>query len=113
MQKMVFLIVSLCINWAVLGVAVHAQVNLDGPECWIDYSECAQLSGGDENWRSICYADFTKCIGRKALPECPSAGPPTICNDYAVQCKSLVEGDDIWAAQCSDDRDACELAFGC
>ena len=113
MQKMGFLIVSLCTTWVVLTVAVHAQVTSDQPACWFDYSDCAQQSAGDESWRSICYADFTECIGQKALPDCPSDGELKICIDYAVECKSLLKGNDDWAAQCSDDKDACELAHGC
>lgn len=113
MQKTGLLIASFGLIWLVLAGAVPAQANSDQPGCWIDYAECAQQSGGDENWRSICYADFSQCIGKKPLPECPSKGRLKTCIDYAVQCRSVLAGDDAWAAQCADDQDACELAHGC
>ncbi len=96
-----------------LAAAVHAQVNVDATTCWFDYSDCARHSSGDENWRSVCYADFTGCVGQKGLPECPSEGSSKVCIDYVVECKKLVEGNEVWARQCSDDKDACELAHGC
>ncbi len=96
-----------------VAAAVNAQVNVDAPTCWFDYSDCARESSGDESWRSVSYADFTACLGQKTLPSCPSEGNFKVCVDYVVECKELVEFDEVWAAQCSDDKDACELAHGC
>ncbi len=88
MQKMGFVTISFCSIWSVLAAAVHAQVNVDVTTCWFDYSDCARYSSGDENWRSVCYADFTGCVGQKGLPECPSEGSSKVCIDYVVECKN-------------------------
>ncbi len=113
MRHRVFTIGLICFGLASSISVASAQSGVDGPACWAEYAECAQQSVGDDNWRSICYADFTKCLGRKALPSCIASAGPKVCSDYLAECKALAPGDAVWAAQCLDDQDTCELAYGC
>ncbi len=96
-----------------VAFAVSAQEGPIGPACWSDYADCARGSEGDENWRSICYAHFTECLGRQALSQCPGERRLKACLDYSKECKALAEGDPVWVSQCAEDQDACNLAHGC
>ena len=91
----------------------HSPAYADGEECWFAYAGCAQESSGDENWRSICYADFVGCIGTKQLSECPARGTVTTCESYLKACKALVPADPVLIQHCEEDADACALAHGC
>lgn len=93
--------------------AVHSQATSDTSDCWSDYADCARQSSGDESWRSICYAHFTECLGRKTLSACRSNGETALCVEYFEECSALTEADPDWLAQCSADKDACEMAQGC
>ncbi len=113
MQAMGWLAISFCSGLVLGSAATHAQVRKDPPACWLDYADCARLSSGDEAWRSICYADFTDCVGQNPLPSCPGQGHPRLCTDYVAECNKLFKDNDVLKAQCVDDKDACEFAHGC
>ena len=101
------------IGCCVIGADPARAQDDAAPSCWWDYASCARQSAGDAQWRSICYADFSRCIGKMQLPECP--GTPTVadCLSYKAECDALAAGDAGLLADCSDDADACALAHGC
>ncbi len=108
-------------TWAIVVVyccligsaPAHAQDEDDGPACWWEYASCARQSSGDEQWRSVCYADFSHCIGTKQLPQCPATPTVADCLSYKAECDALTAGDIALLAHCSDDADACAFAHGC
>ncbi|MEM9472346.1 MAG: hypothetical protein AAGA00_10315 [Pseudomonadota bacterium] len=91
----------------------HAQDEEDAPACWWEYANCSRQSFGDAQWRSVCYADFSHCIGTKKLPKCPATPTVSDCLSYKAECDALTGGDPALLADCSDDADACALAHGC
>ncbi len=91
----------------------RAQNSEDAPSCWWEYDSCARASSGDAQWRSICYADFSNCIGKMQLPECPATRTAADCLAHKAECDALAAGDAKLMANCSDDADACALAHGC
>lgn len=92
---------------------VQAQDGDDAPSCWWEYASCTRQSSGDAQWRSICYADFSSCIGKKQLPVCPATPTVADCLSYKTECDALAAGDAGLLADCRDDADACALAHGC
>jgi hypothetical protein len=90
-----------------------AQGYDDARACWQDYADCARVSQGDENWRSICYADFSGCLGRNELPDCDMQEEVPACVAYLSDCENLAAGDAETLSQCAEDADACALAHGC
>ena len=102
------------IGWhSVTLVSAEAQDEDDAPACWWEYASCARQSHGDAQWRSICYADFSNCIGTKQLPKCPATPTVADCLSYKAECDALAAGDAGLLADCSADADACALAHGC
>ncbi len=95
------------------SVPAHAQDEEDAPACWWEYANCSRQSFGDAQWRSVCYADFSHCIGTKKLPKCPATPTVSDCLSYKAECDALTGGDPALLADCSDDADACALAHGC
>lgn len=92
---------------------VQAQDEDEGSACWWEYASCARVSFGDALWRSVCYADFSSCIGTKQLPKCPATPTVADCLSYKAECDALAGGDAGLLADCSADADACALAHGC
>lgn len=102
------------IGWLVICIGpVQAQDETDAPACWWEYASCARLSSGDAQWRSVCYADFSSCIGTRQLPQCPATRTVADCLSYKAECDGLADGDAGMLADCSADADACALAHGC
>jgi len=102
----------ICSFAAVAGSAI-AQEGDDAPSCWWEYASCARQSQGEAQWRSICYADFSSCIGTMKLPVCPATPTVADCLSYKAECDALAAGDVQVMADCTDDADACALAHGC
>jgi hypothetical protein len=90
-----------------------AQERNDAVSCWWVYASCATESFGDQNWRSICYADFSMCLGQAKLPTCPAGGEVSDCSAYIEECRELADNDVTLIQQCNEDHDACLLAHGC
>ena len=82
-------------------------------DCWDNYSECAAAAFGDEGWRSGCYADFTSCLGRQDVGQCPTQETPATCTDYLAQCNEFATGSEDAKIQCGADVDVCKYAHGC
>ncbi len=102
------------VGCCVIGTGfAQAQDEDDAPSCWWEYASCARQSLGDAQWRSICYADFSRCIGKMQLPACPATPTVSDCLSYKAECDALAGGDAGLLADCSDDADACALAHGC
>jgi hypothetical protein len=102
------------IGCCVLGFdRAQAQDTEDAPSCWWEYASCARQSFGDANWRSVCYADFSGCLGKMQLPACPATSTAVDCSSYKAECYALAVGDVELMADCTDDADACALAHGC
>ena len=81
--------------------------------CWFSYVDCSRQAGGDPQWRSVCYADFASCVGRKPMPECsPSTGTET-CNDFKRECTEFADDEPRNIEQCNDDFEVCLFAHGC
>ncbi len=91
----------------------EAQDHDDALTCWWSYASCATESYGDQNWRSICYADFARCLSTKTIPNCPASGQVKDCLAFLKDCKELADGDAELDQQCIADADACLLAHGC
>ena len=108
-----FLIVTMFCGALTFCATAHAQDHSEAIDCWYDYADCALHSGGDENWRSICYADFTECIGRRPLQPCGAGGRTKACIEFHEVCGEFIDGSAESAAQCAYDSDACEMAHGC
>jgi hypothetical protein len=70
-------------------------------------------AAGEASWRSICYADFSGCLGRQTLPQCPATGVVDACEAYRSECKSLYAGDAVMQALCEEDAGVCRYAHGC
>ena len=99
--------------WVLGSDRAGAQDGQDGPSCWWEYANCARQSLGDANWRSICYADFSTCLGKMQLPACPATSTVADCLSYKAECDALAAGDAELMADCTDDADVCALAHGC
>ncbi len=105
---------AVLIGCCVIGAdPVQAQDGDDAPACWWEYASCARQSFGDAKWRSVCYADFSSCIGKQQLPVCTATPTVPDCLSYKTECDALAAGDAALLADCSDDADACALAHGC
>lgn len=105
---------AVLIGCGVIGAdPVQAQDGDDAPACWWEYANCARQSSGDPKWRSVCYADFSSCIGKQQLPVCTATPTVPDCLSYKAECDALAAGDAGLLADCSDDADACALAHGC
>jgi hypothetical protein len=87
--------------------------NLVPGECWSNYSECASAAFGDEGWRSSCYADFSRCVGKQELAQCDLEKLPQACSDYASECMEIAADDAVTGKQCKADLDVCYYALGC
>ncbi len=92
---------------------VRAQDAEDAPSCWWEYANCARQSSGDPIWRSVCYADFSGCLGKMKLPACPATQTVADCLAYKAECDALAAGDVEVMANCSDDTEVCVMAHGC
>lgn len=102
------------IGWLAICISpAQAQNGDDAPACWWEYASCARQSFGDAQWRSVCYADFSNCIGTKQLPKCPATPTVADCLSYKAECDALAGSDAGLLADCSADADACALAHGC
>lgn len=113
MRKIGAWTVALIIFWALGSDPVQAQDAEDAPSCWWEYADCARQSFGDPIWRSVCYADFSGCIGKKQLPACPVTSTVADCLAHKAECDALASGDVDVMANCSEDADVCALAHGC
>ena len=91
----------------------EAQGRDDALACWWSYASCATVSYGDQSWRSICYADFARCLTTTTTPNCPAGGEVEECSAYLKDCKDIADGDGELDRQCMQDMDACLLAHGC
>ena len=91
--------------------AAAAQDELDA--CWFSYLDCSRQAGGDPKWRSVCYADFARCVGRKPMPACPALTVPETCNNFKRECTEFAESDSVFIDQCNDDFEVCLFAHGC
>ena len=91
----------------------RAQDDEDASSCWWEYANCARQSSGDAKWRSVCYADFTGCLGKMRLPACTATPTVADCLSYKAECDALAAGDVKLMEDCSDDADVCALAHGC
>ena len=108
------LVINALLVWSAFGVTLaNAQVSDETPGCWLSYANCASASSSDQSWRSICYADFSRCLASKRFPQCPNGGAVPVCSNFLTDCKSLAEGDAVLMEQCEQDADACLLAHGC
>jgi hypothetical protein len=106
-------ILTLFVLYDALEGHAYAQERNDAVSCWWVYASCATESFGDQNWRSICYADFSMGLGQAKLPTCPAGGGVSDCSAYLEECKELADNDATLIQQCDEDLDACLLAHGC
>jgi hypothetical protein len=106
-------ILALLVCSGVLKGHAEAQEPNEAVSCWWVYASCATESFGDQNWRSICYADFSTCLGQTKLPTCPPGGEVSDCSVYVEECRELADNDATLMQQCDEDHDACLLAHGC
>jgi hypothetical protein len=101
-------------GFGVIGTDLaRAQDGDDAQACWWEYASCARQSFGDATWRSVCYADFSTCIGKMQLPACPATPAVADCLAYKTECDAIAGDDAGLLADCSADADACALAHGC
>lgn len=102
------------IGFGMIGTGIaRAQDGDDAQACWWEYASCARQSFGDATWRSVCYADFSTCIGKMQLPACPATPDVADCLAYKTECDAIAGADAGLLADCSADADACALAHGC
>ncbi len=105
------------LGWVSLLLAfeghAEAQDRDDALACWWSYASCATESHGDQSWRSICYADFARCLTTTTIPNCPLGGEVEECSAFVKDCKELADGATEFTQQCIEDMDACLLAHGC
>ena len=113
MQKFCTWTMALCICGLLGSDPVWAQDTDDAPSCWWEYASCARQSSGDPIWRSVCYADFSGCLGKQELPTCPETRTAADCLAYKAECDALAAGDLEQMADCSADADVCAMAHGC
>ena len=101
----------------VLCISIKGHAQAQGRDeartCWWNYASCATESYGDQNWRSVCYADFSNCLRQKQLPECPAGGKVSDCSTYLKNCREPADADVALMQQCDEDTDACLHAHGC
>lgn len=90
-----------------------AEDNTDALTCWSNYANCATVSFDDQSWRSICYADFSRCLKGVKLPLCPAAGKVKECSAFLADCQSIAGADAVLLQQCQQDADVCLFAHGC
>jgi hypothetical protein len=108
------LVSMLCLSLlhsALLIKAAAAQEQVDA--CWFSYLDCSRQAGGDPKWRSVCYADFARCVGRKPMPACPAITVPETCDNFKRECTEFAESDSVFIDQCNDDFEVCLFAHGC
>lgn len=91
----------------------RADDNTDAFTCWSNYASCATVSFDDQSWRSICYADFSRCLKAVELPLCPAARKVQECTTFLADCQALAGADTVLLQQCQQDADACLFAYGC
>ena len=78
------------IGFGMIGTGIaRAQDGDDAQACWWEYASCARQSFGDATWRSVCYADFSTCIGKMQLPACPATPDVADCLAYKTECDAI------------------------
>jgi hypothetical protein len=104
---------TLVLILVVSKASAEAQEDDGALACWWNYASCATESYGDQNWRSICYADFSRCLSTRTIPNCPAGGEVEECSAVFRDCTELADGDAELNQQCAEDMDACLFAHGC
>ena len=106
-------ILALVVLLLVFKGDAEAQDGDEALQCWWSYASCATESYGDQNWRSVCYADFSRCLTTKTMPKCPAGGEVEECSAVFKDCTELADGDAELNQHCAEDMDACLFAHGC
>lgn len=80
--------------------------------CWEGYNDCALGAGNADQWRSVCYADYSSCMKNPGEVQC-RAEDRTLCETVHRECNQGSDGSTVSADHCNQDHKVCLDSRGC
>jgi hypothetical protein len=103
---------SLALMIGLPALVAHAGAREDSRACWENYALCASGAGDMNSWRTVCYSDYTACMGNTPPVEC-LPDDEAYCSDARTRCAVRSSDLDNGDALCSEDHQVCLDTHGC
>lgn len=80
--------------------------------CWESYEVCVLGAGNAEQWRSVCYSDYSSCMKSPGYIQCRPEDQST-CSTKQRECTDRGDGSKTITSHCKQDHQVCLDAFSC
>lgn len=80
--------------------------------CWESYRVCAAGAGRAEQWRTVCYSDYSACMKNPGELQCTEADEKS-CQTLRSECLGAGDGSEVVSYHCRQDHQVCLDSFGC
>ncbi len=95
-----------------LACGAAAGPREDRAACWDSYRICADGAGRAEQWRTVCYSDYSACMKNPGEMQCTTADEKA-CKTVRSECQAGGDGSEVNSYHCRQDYQVCLDSFGC
>lgn len=95
-----------------LPSALAAGPREDRAACWDGYSVCVLGAERAEQWRTVCYSDYSSCMKNPGEIQCREEDKAQ-CEAGNRECTQRGDGSGVITYHCNQDHQVCLDSFGC